>query len=449
MAAADRTRREYRTSMIRRLTIALTAVTVIVWLFTIGLGLAIMQDEYSEIFDNGLRQAAERLLPIVVDDLKLKATTTTPQETTERQPSNDEYLTFQARDRKGMVLLHSRGAGAKPFDVPLVNGFTDTPSQRIYTTSTDDNSIFVQVADSLKHRREALFEGGIALFLPLIILVPASIFAIFLATRRFLEPINQLRAEIAQKDGGNLASVADKSLPIELKPIARSVNILLRRLRAAFEAEREFTANSAHELRTPIAAALAQTQRLRAEVPAEFKERTRRIERSLSNLARLAEKLLQMSRAEAGLGIVDKEIDLLPVLGLIVQDFERSSLGSGRMDFIVEDGVDLQRATSQDAFAIVVRNVLENALIHSPPKSKIDVRVQKDGCICILNDANVIEPQVLAGLTTRFMRGPTKAAGSGLGLAIAKRLVEEMKGRLILASPARGKTAGFEARIEL
>ena len=86
--------------------------------------------------------------------------------------------------------------------------------------------------------------------------------AVWLIVRRALRPVDVLRQAIAAKDGGNMAPMIRRALQSELRPIARSVNLLLDRLRSALDAEREFTANSAHELRTPIAGALAQTQRL-------------------------------------------------------------------------------------------------------------------------------------------------------------------------------------------
>jgi two-component system OmpR family sensor kinase len=131
-----------------------------------------------------------------------------------------------------------------------------------------------------------------------------------------------------------MAAVEGGSLPRELKPIARSVNLLLGRLRQALEAEREFTANSAHELRTPIAGALAQTQRLADELPkGPTRVRRTQVETSLINLGRLAEKLLQLSRAEAGIGGSATATDLRPVLDMIVPTIERDSRSGGRLRY--------------------------------------------------------------------------------------------------------------------
>jgi two-component system OmpR family sensor kinase len=436
-------------SMTRRLVIALTSVMALFWLSASGLGILVMQDELSEIFDSSLQETAERLLPLVVDDLNEREASAVPRGLDAKTASGEEYLRYQVRDATGKVILHSHDSAAKAFDSPLVVGFSDTPTQRIYTAASADGSLYVQVADPLEHRSEAIIEGGLALLLPLLVLIPASIFAILLVVRRMLTPIQSLRASIASKDGGNMVPIDQTSLPQELHPIAHSVNLLLDRLRSALEAEREFTANSAHELRTPIAGALAQTQRLAAELPDSFTARVGQVERSLGHLSRLAEKLLQLSRAEAGIGVTDLPADLRQVLAIVIEDMERSPIGAGRIRWQAGEDSGLQRTVNADAFAIIIRNLLENALIHSPAGSPVEIRSERGGGISIRNHGPVVERQLLDTITGRFVRGSTNIPGSGLGLSIVKRLVEQMNGRIEFASPASGCVDGFEVRLFL
>lgn len=436
-----------KNGMTRKLVIALTSVVAISWLIASGLGIMVMQDEFAEIFDSGVQETAERLLPLVADDLKEQ----NPDAERNFAPRShgDEYLTYQVRDREGEVVLHSHSSAAEPFDVPLTPGFADTTTQRIYTVATPDGDLYLQVADAFANRREAIVEAGTALILPLLLLIPVSMIAVVLVVRRALSPIQVLRDEIGSKDSGNMAPVDSAHLPNELHPIARSVNMLLERLRSALESERAFTSNSAHELRTPIAGALAQAQRLQADIPAEFAPRVSQIERSLSHLAQLAEKLLQMSRAEAGIGVSDTMTDLMPIMELMVEDIGRSDIGSGRLHMHLQTGVKLRGMINADAFGIVVRNLLENALVHSPKDSPVDVYIESNGIVRFVNHGPVVEPELLPKLTTRFTRGPTQASGSGLGLAIVHNLIGQMKGSLVLSSPAEGRNDGFEARVIL
>ncbi|AMD57730.1 histidine kinase [Agrobacterium tumefaciens] len=434
------------TSMTRKLVMALTSVVAISWLLACGLGVMVMQDEFAEIFDAGLEETAERLLPLLLDDLRENNTAPAAQKLNQ-SAEGAEYLTYQVRDREGQVVLHSHDSSTEPFEVSLDPGFSETSSQRIFTVASPDGNYFLQVADAFANRREAIVEAGTALVLPVLILIPASIFAVIVVVRRTLQPVQTLRDEIGKKDGGNLAPLATQPFPPELHPIARSVNLLLGRLRSTIEAEREFTANSAHELRTPIAGALAQAQRLHADIPPELAPRVENIEKSLQHLAHLAEKLLQMSRAEARIGLTDKTSDLIPVLELVIDDMSRTAIGASRIRFTNRCGGALSGRIGPDAFGIIIRNLLENALIHSPPKSPVQVIAETDGAIRVVNAGPTVDPVLLPKLTTRFTRGHSTADGTGLGLAIVKSLVEQTGGKLVLSSPAEGQQDGFEARV--
>lgn len=438
------------TSITRRLIAALTGTVVVFWLIAVGIGVYVVNHELSETFDGALQETAERLMPLVVDDLANRDPSSDPQSLEELNKGlNREYLTYQVLDASGKVILHSHDAPPVAYEVPLKIGFHNTPKYRIYTESSLNGTIFLHVADAFKNRREASRESGVALLWPLLALIPASILAIWFAVGRSLRPIDRLRSDIATKDGGNMVPLESDTLPRELQPIARSVNLLLERLRSALEAEREFTANSAHELRTPIAGALAQTQRLIAELSAgPLVERAGRIETSLSNLGRLAEKLLQLSRAQAGIGTGDKPVDLMAVIETIIGDYDRDTGTAGRILLETSRNEKLIRNVDIDAFAIVMRNLIENALIHGPTDDEVTVKVDGD-VIRILNGGHALSLEELAGLKKRFWRGKTKASGSGLGLAIAERIVGQIGGRLDLLSPAAGRADGFEARITL
>jgi len=440
-----------RTSITRRLIAALTGTVVLFWLIAVGIGVYVVNHELSETFDGALQETAQRLMPLVVDDLADRDPAADPQtlENIERG-LNREYLTYQVLDATGKLILHSHDAPTTPYDVPLKIGFHNTPKYRIYTESSLNGTLFLHVADAFKNRREASRESGVALLWPLLALIPGSIVAIWFIVGRSLRPIDRLRSEIATKDGGNMVPLESDTLPRELQPIGRSVNLLLGRLRSALEAEREFTANSAHELRTPIAGALAQTQRLIAELPrGPLTERAGRIETSLSNLGRLAEKLLQLSRAQAGIGTGDKPADLIAVIETVIGDYDRDTGTPGRILLENRAGGKLIRNIDIDAFAIVMRNLIENALIHGPTDDEVTVRIDQGSTIHILNGGNVLSQEELSGLKKRFWRGKTKASGSGLGLAIAERIVAQIGGRLDLLSPATGQADGFEARIAL
>lgn len=431
--------------MTRRLILWLTAAATAFWLIAAGLGVAVMKDEFDEFFDGSLKETAERLLPLVIDDLQRWEGPFSPKHLQgQTEDVGDEYLVYQVRNADGKILIRSHDAPTEPFDVPLKRGFWRTETLRFYTAGSADDTIFVQVADALDNRTEAVMEGGMALFLPVLVLIPVSVLLIWLIVRRTLAPVDGLRRAIEEKDGGNMAPVPSGLLPRELRPIARSVNHLLERLQSAFNAEREFTANSAHELRTPIAGALAQTQMLIAELDGPKKRRAQQIETSLINLGHTAEKLLQLARAEAGIGSGAGLADLVPVLELVVTDFERREPAAGRLRVHRAEGAALSGCYSEDAFAIVLRNLIENALLHGDRNEPVDIRLEAGGVVRIVNGAVALSPGELVGIRKRFGRGAATSPGSGLGLSIAERLLQQMGVGFEVLSPATGRADGFE-----
>ena len=436
-------------SLSGQLMLWITATITLVWLVAVGFGALVMRDEFGEIYDSALQETAERLVPLVVDDLHHRGDIDDPQriEVTRSAPE-ETYLTYQVRDPAGRVLLHSHMAAVAPFDAPVKVGFWQSRTGRIYTAATADESIFVQVKDSSDERREAMTEGALALLLPVLLIVPVSIAAVWFVVRRVLAPVETLRAAIGGKDGGNLAAIETAGLPQELRPILRSVNLLLARLRAVLAAEREFTSNSAHELRTPIAGALAQTQLLLAELKdAPTKARAQQIEASLQKLARLTEKLLQLARAEAGIGVAETTFDVADVVAVVVTDFQRAAADGGRIRFSSRLDGPAPREGAADAFAIVLRNLIENALLHGRAGEPVEIEVSAEGNVRISNGAPRMSDEELAAVRKRFSRGKTAAAGSGLGLSIAARLLAQMGAGLVLTSPIPGRVDGFQADI--
>lgn len=436
-------------SLAGQLMLWITATVTLLWLVAVGFGALVMHDEFGEIFDSALQETAERLMPLVADDLLRHGDLTKPHRVEAmRAPSEEEYLTYQVRDTTGRVLLHSHSAAAQAFDAPLTVGFWQSDTGRIYTTAAPDGTIFVQVKDSAAERREAMMEGAFALLLPVLLIVPVTIAAVWFIVRRVLSPVETLRAAIGEKDGGNLASIAAADLPLELKPILRSVNLLLVRLRAVLAAEREFTANSAHELRTPIAGALAQTQLLLSELAeAPTRARARQIEASLQKLTRLTEKLLQLARAEAGIGVSQSTFDVADVVRVVVTDFQRASEDAARIRLQIDPAGPVLREGAADAFAIVLRNLVENALLHGRAGEPVEIFVSETGNVRISNGAPRLSEPELVSLRKRFSRGKTLAPGSGLGLSIAERLLAQMRASLVLTSPVPGHVDGFQAEI--
>lgn len=433
------------------LTIALTAM----WLVAAAVAAAVVNHETNEVFDSALQETAQRLVPLVVEDFGAQSDDDHEDEARVIEESlefatHEEYLVYQVRDAEGHVLLRSHDAPAQAFPAALERGHAEVGDWRFFTEHYAPAELYIQVGESLAHRREALYETMAGLIAPLALLIPLAGFVIFWTVRRSLAPLAAVRAELDARGGANLAPISAEAMPRELAPIIEDVNLLLARLGKVLESERAFAANSAHELRTPVAAALAQTQRLAAELQgAPQRTRIDQISATLRRLGDLVEKLLQLARAEAGIAFSRDPVDVMPALRLIIEELARRGDVGRRLDF--DDG-GWQRLTARidiDAFGIALRNLIDNALCHGKEGGAVAVVLDGEGAVHVRNEGAVVSPERLARLTERFERAGTEVQGAGLGLAIVEMIVTQSGGTLTLHSPVPGRSDGFEAVLRL
>lgn len=440
-----------RRSITRRLILALTAAIVVFWGVTAAALTYVFSEELNETFDLSLREAADRLLPLAIDDVTDRndgAARPSPP----TRPGGVAYLTYQVRNGDGTILVATPPPPEAPdglYDAGISRGYRSVGGFRTYTDTDPRTGISITLAETTAHRSEAIGDTTRTLFWPLVALVPLSALVIWLAVVGSLSPVRQLRNQIALRGGSNLSALDVSGQPEELRPIAEATARLVDRLRAAVEAERAFAANSAHELRTPVAGALAQTQRLITELAdGPGSERARQIETSLKKLARLSEKLLQLSRVDAGLATADADTDLRPVLDLVVNDFARELRDEHRISYRRGADADLFASMDAEAFAIAMRNLIDNAIKHGPAGGQIEVAVAP-GTVHVRSGGPAVADDILGRLGQRFARGASAAEGTGLGLALVDTIARQAGGRLELISPVEGQADGFEARLSV
>ena len=434
-------------SLQARLALTIGLGVTVLWIATAFFTAATIRSEIDEVFDSALQETAQRILPLAIQEVFDREDDGTEQLISKLR-ENDEFLTYVVRNRDGRVLLRSHDADIDDFPPYVQSGFSQTPTHRLFHDAALGGEFNIAIAEPLAHRAEVSRETVMALSLPLLVLLPLTLGGIWLLVRFMLRPLRGFRAGVASRDGNDLTPVDTAGLPDEITPVAEAVNALLARLQRTLEAERSFAANAAHELRTPVAAALAQTQRLLAET-GEDATRTRAgdIEDSLKRLNRLSEKLLQMARAEGANLLNDTPHDLAMVLCMVVEDLAHTDRGK-HLVLELPPGPVMSRVDA-DAFAIAARNLLENALRHGAKGAPVQVTLQPDGTLSVVNDGPVVAPEVLRDLTQRFARGNSSAEGSGLGLAIVNTIARGINGKLEITSPADGQNTGFEAVLRL
>ncbi|MGO2510569.1 ATP-binding protein [Marinomonas polaris] len=432
-------------SLKKSLSIGLTLGVSLLWLFGAITSGLVVQKEMNESFDKALKKSAQHILPLVItDSFKQQNNDRLGIPTLE---NDDEYLSYVVKDQQGNVLLRSKDANPQIFGEDLKIGFSNTSTHRIYTTSALEHRVYIEVAEPLEHREEDLMEAAIALLLPLLFLAPISLLGIWWIIRLSLRKVVIFQHAIEERGAGNLSPVEMEKLPKEFKPIAVAVNRLLERLRRTLEAERSFTANSAHELRTPLATALAKVQRIKSVTQDEqLKLQITDVESSLKSLSKQSEKLLELAKAEGGGAISQQPHNLVPILKMIVGDFTRQS--PERIKLILQTS-DINSLLDPDAFAILARNLIENALKHGRANSPVEVSLLEDGTLRVVNECDPVAPQDLALLRNWFVRANTTASGSGLGLAIVDAITSGAGIALQLRSPAMGKQDGFEVELNV
>jgi len=427
-----------------QIAVGVSVMLVVLWLLAVlGSGFVI-KDEIDESFDAALQETGERILPLAVVEL-IGSDDATGAKRILPIAQHDEKITYVIRDGQGQVLMYSHDADLRVFDTVKGQGFVTTADHRVFSRSAVSGQYTIQVAEPLTHRQTALRETVLAMLVPLGVLLPLTLFGVALWVSRALRPLAHLSVALRVKGADDLTPLKLPNLRSELVPIQHAANRLMARLSRTLEAERAFAANAAHELRTPIAATLAQTQRLVAESPqGPLRQRAVTVEAELKRLARLAEKLMQLARAEGGAMLGQGPADLVPILQMVLADFARSA--SGR---IVADlpKVPVPSRLDPDAFAVLARNMIENALVHGTDRP-VTVTLDAEGTFAVTNDCDTIPIEVLSTLTMRFERAGAQGSGSGLGLAIAAGIARGLGTDLVLRSPvAEGR--GFAVALKL
>lgn len=428
-----------------RLSLALALGLAALWAAATVVTAFNLHAELDQVFDSALQETGQRILPLAVIEILNREEGDSVTQRVAPIRAHEEHFTYLVRDAEGTVLMRSHAADEATFPPFTGTGFVRTSTHRIYQDAALQGTVTVSVAEPLAHRREAAREAVWALVLPLTVLIPLSLLGVWTLVRGSMRPIRVFRDAIAVRGSGDLTPVPAGGLPTEIEPVATAVNDLLDRLRRTLEVERSFTANAAHELRTPVAAALAQTQRLIAETGEHaVRDRARDIEAALKRLARLSEKLMQLARAEGGRLRAPRPIDIAPVLRMIVDELRAGADGIERIEVEMPEGK-IPSDIDLDAYAILARNLIENALRHGAPDEPVRVALTRDGVLRVTNSGPSIPPATLSRLSRPFERGQTGADGSGLGLAIAEAIANGAGARLVLQSPATGRTDGFEA----
>jgi two-component system, OmpR family, sensor histidine kinase QseC len=426
-----------------RLLLLVLGTSLAVWLATAALTWRDARHELDELLDGHLAQAAALLVAQQghdEDDERVDA------------PSLHRYaprVVFQVF-HEGRLAMRSANAPAQPLvtqAVQSMQGFHTVLLQgerwRVFATRGTQEDVQVFVGEQERSRGAILravlrsTASSIALALPLLALTG------WWAVRRGVRPLRVLGDTLAARDAGNLQPLQLADAPSEMRPLLDALNTLLERVAGMVDLERRFTGDAAHELRTPIAAIRAQAQV--ALVAADEAQRRHALAATLAGCdraGRLVEQLLTLSRLEAEASVAHGRVDLSELVRGVAAELAPASLQKQQaLELDAAPGCVL--AGDETLLAVLVRNLLDNAIRYSPVAARIAVQVQHgvDGIVLTVDDSGPgLLPEHLERLGQRFFRaGGTDMAGSGLGWSIVRRIAAASGAEIgVERSPALG-----------
>jgi two-component system sensor histidine kinase QseC len=263
-----------------------------------------------------------------------------------------------------------------------------------------------------------------------------------LVTERAFRPVRRIAAELAERGDDDLSPVNTAEMPVETHGLGVALNGLLARQAEVLARERRFTADAAHELRTPLAALRVQAQvAARAGSAAEARSALDKLQANIDRTTHLMSQLLSLSRLEPGSSFIPGQVtEARRVVELVMED-----LAPGARDKQVSmavAGCHYQVPGSPEVLYLLLRNLLENSIRNVSAGGRVALEVAASDAqarLTISDDGPGIPSAERTRAFERFYRIPGSAAGgSGLGLSIVGRIVELLRGQIELASPATG-----------
>lgn len=409
----------------------------------------------NELFDTQQMVFAKRLsvLPSDLDFNDVSLAKTKKILRKNRGNQDDDALAFAIFTPQGEMVLNDGDNGRKiPFNFSR-EGFTegkikgsDDEWRFVWLRSSEGQYIIV-VGQEWEYRQDMAMEIMVAQFLPWLIALPIMLILFLWLLTRALRPLHQVTTQLYQRRPDELSSVHVERLPSEVKPMLDALNSLFTRIQAMFARERQFTSDAAHELRSPLAALKVQAEvvQIAGHDPTIREHAVANLSEGIDRATRLVDQLLTLSRLES-LSQLD-DVEQLLWLALIESALQDISLeakaAQTTMDVVVVNEPPL--LTGQRLLlAILLRNLLHNAIRYGKAGGKVDIVLNKDH-LTIHDDGQGVTQDVLKRLGERFYRPPgQEKTGSGLGLSIAKQIAELHHFRLTFAN---GENGGFCVKI--
>jgi len=435
-------------SLRRRLFALLLGGVTAGWLITMVFSYFDAHHEIDELFDAQLAQAAQTLLALAgeyEDDDDVV-------ELTGDGHPYQKKLVFQLWDDEGRLLLRSRDAPTRRLTDAL--GYServDARGQRwLYYSQWDaQRQLRVEVGENHAVREELSRHIAMRLLAPAVLGLPLLGLWVWFAIRRGLAPVALVTGQVATRAPERLDALAPDSAPEEIRPLVEALNKLFARVDRALDNERRFTADAAHELRTPLAAVAAQAQVARRARDAEEREHAlEQITACGQRAGRLVGQLLTLARLDPGNRPTMHTVSLDSLAAEECADLGQVALERHiTLELRAPEAVAV--TGNADLMRVLLRNLIDNALRYTPAGGRVEVAVSMTGegaSLVVSDNGPGIPERERDDVLLRFHRlAGQEVEGSGLGLSIVARIAELHAARLTLGDGPAGK--GLSVRV--
>ncbi len=368
-------------------------------------------------------------------------------------PENSEYRYFQVLGSRGEALggaielpLPPQGERAPPGELRFRDATLDGEPVRVAYLWVDlpgraaSDAPLVQVAETLGQRARLATEIIKGVILPQFVVLPLAVLLVWFALARGIAPLHALQQRIRGRESGDLSPIDERDVPEEVAPLVSAINDLLARLDQSLGTHKQFLADAAHQLKTPLAGLRMQAELAQREIDAgatdahAVKRSLQQIALSSQRAAHMVNQLLSMARAEHHeLAVQSQALDLMRLAAETVRDFVPRAMEK-RIDLgfeATEDGDALAMRGNPVLLRELIRNLVDNALLYTPEGGTVTVRVLNDpfGQVVVLQveDSGAgIAPAERDKIFQPFYRVLGSGVdGSGLGLAIVQEIAHQ------------------------
>jgi len=411
--------------------------------------------EVEELFDAELAQMARVLQSLLQDQLKRGRMTQLAEalkynpielgqyvEGEEATPFGHRYenkLAFMVWNGDSDELLSSFSTTSTPFSLVPQQGYSsasiDNYHWRTFTLREAGLDLWITVGQRDDVRAELTSELVHNALLPLFMIIPLLALVIWFIVKWGLSPLRRVSHQIIERNPDHLLPLSLQRVPAEIGGVVRSVNSLMASLHSALSRERRFTADAAHELRTPLAGIRIHAQNITRQQDPATVAAASQIIGGVDRMTRVVEQLMTLSRLEHQ-HLELTSVDLSPVLRQTLAD-QASHAPDKKLDYGLETSEGIHVHGNPDSLAILCRNLIDNAIRYTPDGGEVVIRLQQEEDRVLLRVCDTgpgIPASQREAVLQRFVRLAGQSIdGSGLGLSIVQAITQQHGGELVLS----------------